>query len=59
MTKLNLTELMATDPDGTLEKIAEEYQVSLLDVIDVMPKSLLLQAFILIKYGMKRLNGAL
>lgn len=37
MTKLNLTELMATDPDGTLEKIAGEYQVSLYEVINAIP----------------------
>ncbi|WP_392561166.1 heme utilization cystosolic carrier protein HutX [Orbus sturtevantii] len=38
MAQPNLTELMATEPDGTLEKIAQEYQVSLLDVINAMPQ---------------------
>lgn len=33
MTKPTLNEFMATNPDGTLEKIANEYQVSLLEVI--------------------------
>lgn len=38
MTKPSLTELMATAPDGTLEKIAQEYQVSLFEVINAMPE---------------------
>lgn len=33
MTKPTLNEFMATRPEGTLEKIAQDYQVSLLEVI--------------------------
>ncbi|RKS87742.1 heme utilization protein HuvX [Orbus hercynius] len=42
MSKLTLTELMATNPDGALEKIAAEYQVSLLTVIQALPHCRLL-----------------
>lgn len=34
-----LHDLLATNPDGTLETIAEQYQVSLFNVVDAMPES--------------------
>ncbi|MDF7666841.1 heme utilization cystosolic carrier protein HutX [Orbaceae bacterium ESL0727] len=37
MTTLSLVDFMATDPDGTLESIAADYHVSLLDVIKALP----------------------
>ncbi|MCO6523672.1 MAG: heme utilization cystosolic carrier protein HutX [Candidatus Schmidhempelia sp.] len=36
MAQRTLVELMATNPEGTLEDIAKRYQVSLFDVIQVM-----------------------
>lgn len=38
MTKPTLDQFMATNPDGTLEKIADDYHVSLLDVIKANSK---------------------
>ncbi|WP_392566062.1 heme utilization cystosolic carrier protein HutX [Utexia brackfieldae] len=39
MSSPSLTEFMATHPDGTLESIAQDYQVSLLTVIQAMPEN--------------------
>ncbi|WP_145506469.1 heme utilization cystosolic carrier protein HutX [Yersinia alsatica] len=39
--KLSLAEFLATQPDGTLEQIAQDYQVSPLDVVRVLPERIL------------------
>lgn len=39
MTQTTLHDLLATNPDGTLEAIAEQYQVSLFRVVEAMPES--------------------
>ncbi|WP_145536496.1 heme utilization cystosolic carrier protein HutX [Yersinia alsatica] len=39
--KLPLAEFLATQPDGTLEQIAQDYQVSPLDVVRVLPERIL------------------
>ena len=36
---MTLHELLATNPDGTLEAIAEQYQVSLFEVVEALPSS--------------------
>ncbi|QKJ88610.1 heme utilization cystosolic carrier protein HutX [Paramixta manurensis] len=37
MTALSLSDLMQTQPDGTLESIAQRYQTSLLEVVKLVP----------------------
>lgn len=37
MSEVTLNEFMKTNPDGTLEDIARQYQTSLLDVVDSLP----------------------
>lgn len=39
--KLPLAEFLATQPDGTLEQIAQDYQVSPLDVVRALPERIL------------------
>lgn len=39
--KLPLAEFLATQPDGTLEQIAQDYQVSPLDVVSALPERIL------------------
>lgn len=41
MNALPLIEFLATQPDGTLEQIAQDYQVSPLDVVRALPKRVL------------------
>lgn len=41
MNPLPLSEFLATQPDGTLEQIARDYQVSPLDVVRALPQRLL------------------
>lgn len=38
MTQTTLRDLLATAPDGTLEAIAEQFQVSLFTVVEAMPE---------------------
>lgn len=42
--KLPLAEFLATQPDGTLEQIAQNYQVSPLDVVRALPERVLVGA---------------
>ncbi|CRX46828.1 putative heme iron utilization protein [Yersinia enterocolitica] len=42
--KPSLAEFLATQPDGTLEQIAQDYQVSPLDVVRELPKRILVSA---------------
>lgn len=44
MTTLSLVDFMATNPDGTLENIAENYHVSLLEVIKALPNKTLVSS---------------
>ncbi|CNI25869.1 heme utilization cystosolic carrier protein HutX [Yersinia pekkanenii] len=44
MNTLPLAEFLATQPDGTLEQIAQDYQVSLLDVVRALPQRVLTEA---------------
>ena len=37
MTQMTLNKFMATNPDGTLESVARQYQTSLLEVIKALP----------------------
>ncbi|GKX54604.1 heme utilization carrier protein [Leminorella grimontii] len=37
LNETGLSEFMKTNPDGTLEDIARQYQTSLLDVVDALP----------------------
>lgn len=39
MTQTTLQELLATNPDGTLEAIAEQYRVSLFAVVEALPEN--------------------
>ncbi|CNI64361.1 MULTISPECIES: heme utilization cystosolic carrier protein HutX [Yersinia] len=41
---LPLTEFLATQPDGTLEQIAQDYQVSPLEVVRALPERVLVSA---------------
>lgn len=42
--KPSLAEFLATQPDGTLEQIAQDYQVSPLDVVRELPERVLVSA---------------
>jgi putative heme iron utilization protein len=42
--KQPLAEYLASQPDGTLEQIATEYQVSLLDVVSALPNRTIVSA---------------
>ncbi len=44
MNRSPLAEFLATQPDGTLEQIAQDYQVSVLDVVRALPERVLVGA---------------
>lgn len=44
MNESPLAEFLATQPDGTLEQIAQDYQVSVLDVVRALPERVLVGA---------------
>ncbi|AWM80158.1 heme utilization cystosolic carrier protein HutX [Gammaproteobacteria bacterium ESL0073] len=43
MTQQALKDFLATSPDGTLEKVAEDYQCSLYEVISLLPTCTIIQ----------------
>ncbi len=58
MSHVSLQEFLKTEPDGTLEAIAEQYNTTLLEVVKICPLRLLCQVINSILSGIPSANGA-
>lgn len=58
MSHVSLQEFLKTEPDGTLEAIAEQYNTTLLEVVKNLPLRLLCQVINSILSGIPSANGA-
>lgn len=58
MSHVSLQEFLKTEPDGTLEVVAEQYNTTLLEVVRNLPSSTVVPAINSILSGIPSANGA-
>ena len=58
MSHVSLQEFLKTEPDGTLEAIAEQYNTTLLEVVKNLPSPTVVSGDNLILSGIPSANGA-